>query len=53
VTPGQVLLRLPAKPLSAELDGQPLTISRFDASTRLAWLKFANQPRPRELVLRF
>jgi hypothetical protein len=52
-TPGLVLLRLPAQPVSAELEGQPLTVGRFDTTTRLAWVKFPNQPRPRELVVRF
>ena len=52
-TPGIVLLRLPAKPLSAELDSQALEVSRFDPATGLAWFKFSNQARPRELLVRY
>ncbi len=52
-TPGLVLLRLPGKPLSAELEGRPVTISRHDPIHQLVWLKFANAARPRELRVQF
>ena len=51
-TPGSLLLRSPLKPATAELQGEPVPIT-YDAQAGLAWLTFKNQPRPRELVVRF
>lgn len=52
-TPGSLLLRLPAKPTSAELGGAALPIERYDAAHGLLWLSFGNEPRPRALTVRF
>lgn len=50
-TPGLILLRLPNRPSSAELEKEPLAISSYDPATGLTWLKFDNQPRRRDLVV--
>ena len=52
-TPALVLLRVPAKPTAATLDGRALDLSRFDPAAGLLWLSFPNEPRPRELMVSF
>lgn len=48
-TPGIVLLRLPRAPREVILDGRKLETVRFSAEDRLAWIRFENESRPREL----
>ncbi len=52
-TPGLLLLRLSSAPKRVMLAGVELTDFRYAAADRLAWIRFANESRPRELVVEF
>jgi len=52
-TPAIVLLSAPRPPTSITLDGQPLDTVRYSTEHGLLWLRFTNESKPRELVLRF
>lgn len=52
-TPAVVLLHAPRPPLEVTLAGQLLKDFDYSASEKLLWVRFTNEPRPRELVLRF
>jgi hypothetical protein len=52
-TPAVVLLHAPQAPRSITLAGQPLDTTAYSASQRLLWIRFANEGRPRELVVEF
>jgi hypothetical protein len=52
-TPAVVLLSAPTGPRSITVDGQSLDATNYSANDRLLWLRFTNESRPRELVLRF
>jgi len=52
-TPAIVLFRVPSKPRAVILDGQPLDQGEFSADDHLFWIRFPNEPRPRELALQF
>ncbi|MCC6728010.1 MAG: hypothetical protein IT208_01595 [Chthonomonadales bacterium] len=44
-----VLVRFPRAPGRVELDGQPVTDTRYDAANRLLWVRFPNEARARTL----
>lgn len=48
-----MLFRAPRAPLAATLDGQALEEVTFSAGESLLWLRFPNEPHPRQLVLKF
>jgi hypothetical protein len=48
-----MMFRVPGRPKAVTLDNQPLQQSEFSADNHLFWLRFSNEPRPRELVLQF
>jgi hypothetical protein len=48
-----LLLRVPSKPRSVTLDSQPLEQCEYSADGGLFWVRFPNEPRPRELGLQF
>ncbi|MHB8522101.1 MAG: hypothetical protein ACYDH9_15255 [Limisphaerales bacterium] len=50
-TPAIVLLRMPSTPRRVSLEGASLDAYRYDAAARLLWIRFPNEPRPRELVI--
>jgi len=52
-TPGVVLLRTPGRPVSASLDGNPLSIDRYDSTRHLLWLRFPNQARPQTIEVKY
>jgi hypothetical protein len=52
-TPAVLLLRAPAAPTSVTLAEQPLHSFEYSAKDRLLWIRFANEARPRELVIEF
>jgi hypothetical protein len=52
-TTGVVLLRAARAPRSVLLAGKVIDTVQFDAEEGLLWVRFANQPSPRELSLQF
>jgi hypothetical protein len=53
-TPAVLLISATAnRPRSITLDGQSLDTFEYSASDRLLWIRFANQARPREMVVQF
>lgn len=48
-----VLLRVPAKPASVQLNGKGLAGVRYDAANRLVWLRFPNSAKPQDFELKF
>jgi len=52
-TSAVVLLHAPKPPHGIMLAGQPLKDFEYSATEKLLWVRFANEPRPRELVLTF
>jgi hypothetical protein len=48
-TPALVMLYAKKAPKSVMLDGKPLEGVEYSAKDRVAWVHFANEPRPREL----
>jgi hypothetical protein len=52
-TPALVLIATKKSPRSIELDGQPLDTFAYEASEQLLYVRFQNEARPRELVLKF
>jgi len=48
-----VLLHAPKPPREITLAGQPLKDFDYSASRKLLWVRFTNEPKPRELVLPF
>jgi hypothetical protein len=52
-TQGIMLLRTPAKPRKATIDGMDIQIVRYEPQRRLAWLKFAMQAKPERIDLTF
>ncbi len=52
-TPSILLLRVPAKPTLATLDGSPITDQQYDAAHHLLWLRFQSRPRPQKVEVRF
>lgn len=52
-TNGVLLLRVPRAPKSATIDGQPLSVSRYDPANHLVWLKFSNTGSPRAIPVSF
>ncbi|MEO5714980.1 MAG: hypothetical protein ABIT37_15990 [Luteolibacter sp.] len=52
-TSAVMLLKIPVKPKSVTLDGQPLEGTVYSKREGLLWLRFPNQATPRPLDLRF
>lgn len=52
-TPAVVLFRVPKRPGTVTLEGQVLQQSQYSDTEGLFWIRFANTPGPRELVLNF
>lgn len=52
-TPGVVLLHAASAPKRVTLGGQELVDVRYSAKDRLAWIRFTNESRPRELAVGF
>jgi hypothetical protein len=52
-TEGVVLLRVPARPESATLDGKPLPVEGYDAKHRLVWLRFPLKSDPQVIRVEF
>lgn len=52
-TRGIVLVRCPKSPGIVTIEGQPATDYRHDPAQGLLWLRFSNEPRPREIRLDF
>lgn len=52
-TPAIVLMQARSKPASIALDGESIKSFEFSAEERLLWIRFGNEPRPRELTVRF
>jgi hypothetical protein len=52
-TPAIVLLHAPKPPREITLAGQPLKDFEYSAAEKLLWIRFPNEPHPRELVVRF
>ncbi len=52
-TPAVVLLHAPAAPRSVRLSGDVLPACEYSPENQLAWIRFAHESTPRELVIRF
>lgn len=52
-TPSMLLLRLPKEPRTTTVDGQVIDTITYDSENKLAWVRFANEDRPRKIVIRF
>jgi hypothetical protein len=52
-TPAVVLARADRAPKSVTIEGQTLTTVQYSAEERLLWVRFVNQSRPRELLIKF
>jgi hypothetical protein len=52
-TPAIILFSVPAEPRSITLEGQALDGGQYSAKDHLFWVRFPNEPRPRELLLTF
>ncbi len=52
-TPAIVLLHAPKPPRGITLAGQPCTDFEYSAAEKLLWLRFPNEPHPRELEVQF
>jgi hypothetical protein len=52
-TPGAALLRAPRAPRSVLLAGKALDAVHYDAEQSLLWVRFTNEPAPRELTVQF
>jgi hypothetical protein len=52
-TPGEALFRAPRAPRSVLLAGKAPDAIRHDAQQGLLWVRFANQPAPRELSVQY
>jgi hypothetical protein len=52
-TPGLALFRAPRPPRSVMLGGKAPEAVRYDGPQGLLWVRFANQPEPRELAVQF
>jgi hypothetical protein len=52
-TPSVILLYSPKSPRSVTLDGKPLNDFNYSADEKLLWIRFTNESRPRELVMKF
>ncbi len=52
-TPCVILLRVPTKPKEVLLAGQPIPDTSYDEKNHLLWLRFANQPKPQAVRVRF
>jgi len=48
-TPCILLLRAPAKPKAATLNGQPIADQSYDEANHLLWLRFPNQSTPQKI----
>jgi hypothetical protein len=51
-TPGIVLLQCGHEPAAVTLDGQPVADVKFSKADKLLWIRFANEARPRQLVIK-
>ena len=52
-TPAIVLVHAPKPPRGITLAGQPVKDFEYSAAERVLWIRFPNEPRPRELTLTF
>jgi hypothetical protein len=52
-TPGAALLRAPRAPRSVLLAGKALDAVHYEAEQGLLWVRFTNEPAPRELSVQF
>jgi hypothetical protein len=52
-TPAVVLMHAPKPPREITLAGQSLKDSEYSAAEKLLWIRFTNEPKPRELMLTF
>ncbi len=52
-TPAVVLVQAPAAPILVTLGGQPVEKFEYSATHRLLWVRFTNEPKPRELLVHF
>jgi hypothetical protein len=52
-TEAVVLLKTGKNPRNVRLAGKPVTDLRYSTENKLLWVRFANEPTPRELVLDF
>lgn len=52
-TQANVLVRCPEAPRTVTIDGEPHTDYKHDAARGLLWIRFANEPRPREVRCAF
>jgi hypothetical protein len=52
-TQAVVLLNASHAPRAVTLDGEPITDLIWSKSDRLLWIRFANEPRPRNLLIQF
>jgi len=52
-TPAVVLLHSPSRPELVELEGKPLDAIEYSSAEKLLWIRFPNEPRQRELMIRY
>lgn len=52
-TPGVALVHTPKAPRSVDLGGEPVKDYNYSSAEQLLWVRFPNEPRPRELHIVF